>query len=156
MCSLSVARTMSISRSRSFSQTFFRGFILKQALGKSWSASLVLPQCSQDHTCISSYPWRATHASLCAQSVEFIAGNHSRRLCSPVRPHWVWCSWHGRWCWGPVACLLTDSPRYTYLPGSQGAPNQHTQHRNSLWALPYVHFWDSPTRHSTFPPHSSN
>lgn len=98
----------------------------------------------------------ATHASLCALSVELIAGNNSRGLWFPLRPHWVWRSRHGGWCRVLVACLPTDSSGYTHLPGSQWAPDQHTEQRTTLWALPYVHFWDSPTRHSTFPPHSSN
>lgn len=53
------------------------------------------------------------------------------------------------------ACPPTLLGTLTYLAVSEHLTNIHST-GTTLWALPYVHFWDSPTRHSTFPPHSSN
>lgn len=53
------------------------------------------------------------------------------------------------------ACPLTLLDALTYLAVSEYLTNKQSR-GTTLWALPYVHFWDSPTRHSTFPPHSSN
>lgn len=51
--------------------------------------------CSQEHTGISSYPWRVTQASPCALSVALIAGYRSGGLWFPLRPPGVWCSCGG-------------------------------------------------------------
>ena len=39
---------------------------------------------------------------------------------------------------------------------SHHRPRLQTRRHLLLWALPCVHFWGFPTKHSTFPPHSSN